>query len=228
MGQVLSFITEIIKTAVKLRFEVKQDELDEEKRKIEKIKAPIEPPKFYKSIEERKAVIKDQAKPYSVVSIKDSLKNDTIPVGYSLEQLAKVGFNDSVSEFTKRRNERLAGLKKEFTSTVGKIEDEINKGFGDLSTDDRALFEKMGVFDDSGKTQVLSKLDTWKKQVDTDTVSTVMIDEIIDLMKGRVDLIQDVFASGEFDKKIQEQIEDSQRKKTSQALMLVRRALKVV
>jgi len=228
MGQIISFITDIIKTVTKLKTEVKQDEFDEEKKKIEKIKAPVEPPKFYKSIEERNAVIKDQANPYSVTAIKESLKNDTVPVGYSLEQLSDVGFDDSVSEFTKRRNERLAELKKKFTTIVGKIEDEINKGFGDLSSDDRALFKKMGVLDDSRKTEILEKLDMWKKRVDSNTVSTQMIDEIIELLKGRVDLIQDVFSSGEFDKKIQEQIEDSQRKKTSQALMVVRRALKVV
>jgi hypothetical protein len=99
MGQAVSFVTSIINTATKLRAEAKQDELDADRRKQDKIKTPIEPPKFYKNIEERALIIKDEKNPYSVESIKQSLNRDVVPVGYSLEQLSTVGFDDSVHPY---------------------------------------------------------------------------------------------------------------------------------
>jgi hypothetical protein len=86
----------------------------------------------------------------------------------------------------------------------------------------------MGVFSDESRTKILEQLAKWKKQVDEDTATTSMIDDMIELLKSRVDMVQDVFTQGEFEKKIQEQVEQAERKKTSQALMLVRRALNVV
>lgn len=228
MGQVISFVTSIINTATKLRAEAKQDELDADRRKQEKIKTPIEPPKFYKNIEERASIVKDEKNPYSVESIKQSLNRDVVPVGYSLEQLSTVGFDDSVKKYNERKENRRKELKKEFLSVLGKIEKEVEKGFEDLSKDDRILFEKMGVFSDESRTKILEQLAQWKKQVDEDTATTSMIDDMIELLKSRVDMVQDVFTQGEFEKKIQEQVEQAERKKTSQALMLVRRALNVV
>ncbi|MHC4834808.1 MAG: hypothetical protein ACYTCN_02485 [Planctomycetota bacterium] len=228
MGQAVSFVTSIINTATKLRAEAKQDELDADRRKQDKIKTPIEPPKFYKNIEERALIIKDEKNPYSVESIKQSLNRDVVPVGYSLEQLSTVGFDDSVKKYNERKENRRKELKKEFSSVLGKIEKEVEKGFEDLSKDDRILFEKMGVFSDESRTKILEQLAKWKKQVDEDTATTSMIDDMIELLKSRVDMVQDVFTQGEFEKKIQEQVEQAERKKTSQALMLVRRALNVV
>jgi hypothetical protein len=228
MGQAVSFVTSIINTATKLRAEAKQDELDADRRKQDKIKTPIEPPKFYKNIEERALIIKDEKNPYSVESIKQSLNRDVVPVGYSLEQLSTVGFDDSVKKYNERKENRRKELKKEFSSVLGKIEKEVEKGFEDLSKDDRILFEKMGVFSDESRTEILKQLAQWKKQVDEDTATTSMIDDMIELLKSRVDMVQDVFTQGEFEKKIQEQVEQAERKKTSQALMLVRRALNVV
>lgn len=228
MGQVISFVTSIINTATKLRAEAKQDELDADRRKQEKIKTPIEPPKFYKNIEERASIVKDEKNPYSVESIKQSLNRDVVPVGYSLEQLSTVGFDNSVKKYNERKENRRRELKKEFLSVLGKIEKEVEKGFEDLSKDDRILFEKMGVFSDESRTKILEQLAQWKKQVDEDTATTSMIDDMIELLKSRVDMVQDVFTQGEFEKKIQEQVDQAERKKTSQALMLVRRALNVV
>lgn len=228
MGQVISFVTSIINTATKLRAEAKQDELDADRRKQEKIKTPIEPPKFYKNIEERASIVKDEKNPYSVESIKQSLNRDVVPVGYSLEQLSTVGFDDSVKKYNERKENRRRELKKEFLSVLGKIEKEVEKGFEDLSKDDRILFEKMGVFSDESRTKILEQLAQWKKQVDEDIATTSMIDDMIELLKSRVDMVQDVFTQGEFEKKIQEQVDQAERKKTSQALMLVRRALNVV
>jgi hypothetical protein len=228
MGQAVSFVTSIINTATKLRAEAKQDELDADRRKQDKIKTPIEPPKFYKNIEERALIIKDEKNPYSVESIKQSLNRDVVPVGYSLEQLSTVGFDDSVKKYNERKENRRKELKKEFSSVLGKIEKEVEKGFEDLSKDDRILFEKMGVFSDESRTKILEQLAKWKKQVDEDTATTSMIDDMIELLKSRVDMVQDVFTQGEYEKKIQEQVEQAERKNTSQALMLVRRALNVV
>jgi hypothetical protein len=228
MGQLISLIVGVIKTATQLRTEVKQDELDEDRRKQDKIKMPITPPKFYKTIQERKTVVKDESNPYSVVSIKSSLKNDVIPSGYSLEQLTDVGFTEDVREYNQRRDEMKNDLKKEFISVLDKIEAEIKKGFEDLSKDDRELFDKIGVIDEPSRNKILEKLSQWKKQINSDTVTTSMIDTVIEILKNRVDMIQDVFSSGEIDKKIQEQVDAAERLKTSQALKLVRRALQVV
>jgi hypothetical protein len=228
MGQLISLIVGVIKTATQLRSQVKQDEIDADRRKQDKIKTPITPPKFYKTIEERKTVVKDDTSPYSVTSIKTSLENDVIPTGYSLEQLTDVGFTDDVREYNKRRNAMKDDLKKEFISVLDKIESEIKKGFNDLSKEDRELFDKMKVIDEPSRNKILEKLAQWKKQINSDTVSTSMIDTVIELLKSRVDMIQDVFSSGEIDKKIQEQVDSAERLKTSQALKLVRRALQVV
>jgi hypothetical protein len=228
MGQIISLVTNIIKTATKIRTEVKQDEADEDRRKLDEIKTPIEPPKFYRSIEERKKVVKDEKNPYSVTSIKQSLERDVIPVGYSLEQLNRIGFESAVKDFIDRRKKRREELKTEFQTTIDAIEKEVNEGYNNLSREDRILFDKSGIGQEENRKKILSRIVEWKKQVSEDTVTSSMIDEMINLMKMRVDTIQDVFSAGEFDKKIQDEIEESERKKTSQALKIVRRALKVV
>lgn len=228
MGQLISLITNVIKTATKIRAEVKQDELDADRREQDKIKTPIVPPKFYQTIKEREEVVKDETTPYSVSSIKDSLNKDVVPVGYSLEQLSNVGFVDSVKEFSERQKNRREEFKKDFTTILEKVENEVKKGYEDLSKDDQILFDKMGVTNDESRNKILEKLAKWKKQVNEETITTSMLDDMIELLKNRVDMIQDIFSVGEFDKKIQEQIDLAERKKTSQALMLVRRALHVV
>lgn len=228
MGQIISLVTSIIKTATKIRTEVKQDEADEDRRKLDEIKTPIEPPKFYRSIEEREKVVKDEKNPYSVTSIKQSLERDVIPVGYSLEQLNQVGFESAVKDFIDRRKKRREELKTEFQTTIEAIEKEVSEGYTNLSREDRILFDKSGIGQEENRKKILERIEEWKKQVSEDTLTSSMIDEMINLMKMRVDTIQDVFSAGEFDKKIQDEIEESERKKTSQALKIVRRALKVV
>jgi hypothetical protein len=228
MGQVLSFVTGIINTVAKIRSEAKQDKIDEDRRKLDKIKTPIEPPKFYRNIEERTQSVKDERSPYSVQSIKNTLQRDVVPTGYSLEQLASVGFKDSVDKFNERKESRRNELKKEFLNFAGLIEKEINEGFEDLSKEDRMLFEKAGVLGDEGRDKILKQISEWKKQIQEGTASEEVLDDMIDILKSRVDLVQDIFSQGEFEQKIREKTEQAESMKTSQVLKLVRRALQVV
>ena len=100
MGTLITLMTTVMDHADKIKNDQRKDKLENDQRKKDNIIKPLAPPKYYSTIEARRKNVKSG--PYSVDGISSSLKNDLIPVGYSLEQLKKIGFGADVTEYELR------------------------------------------------------------------------------------------------------------------------------
>lgn len=226
MGAVLSLITTAINTAQKFREQKRQDVIDEDNRKLKNIKEPIIPPKYYLTIDERNEKITEQDDVYSVTGINNQLKRDVIPVGYSLEQLTKVGFDEEVKTFIKRREDRRQETRDLMTKSLLAINKMITSGFGDITQDDRNSLEKEGLLDEKGNKKISDKIDKWISEIDNNEITLKTIDNIVSLLQLKTGITQDALNAAEFDKTIEKQVRDSENVKDNQALMILRRALR--
>ena len=138
MGIVFGVVNGIINLVHTVKENKKKDKLDENIVKKKDIIKPIAPPKYYATIEARRKNVKSG--PYTVEAIAQSLKDDLIPVGYSLEQLRKIGFGADVDEYEKRHKNRRREDQKNLIDGLEKLKKEIKKGFidrNDLSEEDK-------------------------------------------------------------------------------------------
>ena len=119
MGIVYTVVTETIDFVQKVKNDKKKEELQTDEVQKDNIIKPVEPPKYYTTIEARKEHVKDG--PYTVEAISESLKNDVVPVGYSLEQLQKVGFGADVREYKKREEEERKENQKKLLESLEKF-----------------------------------------------------------------------------------------------------------
>ena len=144
MGIVFGAITGIINLVHTIKSNNKKDKLDEDIVKKKDIMKPIAPPKYYSTIEaRRKNVTKG---PYTVEAMARSLKDDLIPVGYSLEQLRKIGFGADVDEYERRHKQMRDEDNKNLINGLTKLKKEIQKGFidrKDLSEEDKIVIKKI-------------------------------------------------------------------------------------
>ena len=112
MGLMISLGILIVNTVNKIKNQKHQDAMQAKKIKLEHYQKPITPPFFYMSIAERDKNVPDGV--YSTRGIRESLNDDVIPAGYSLEQLENVGFQKDVNDYTSRKNKRLQENKDQF------------------------------------------------------------------------------------------------------------------
>jgi len=225
MGPVLSAVTTIIDTVKGFRDNSRQDAKDEERRRVDSIKDPIPPPRFFTSIEERDKKITNSADPFSSESIKSSLAADIVPTGYSLEQLEAIGFAPEVRTYKGRRAERVSQQKTQLKQSLNEVLGVLTASFPDLSEDDRKAFEAAGLFNDSDKNNLIVKIKGWIEAVDKNQIDLDILNSILKLASSRVDVVQDALGSYQLKQDIQSKISAAQDKRDATILEYINRSL---
>ena len=162
MGIIFSVTNSIINLVHTVKQNKKKDKLDQDIIKKKDIVKPIAPPKYYPTIEARRKNVKHG--PYTVEAMAESLKNDLIPVGYSLEQLRKIGFGADVTEYEKRHKHRREEDNKNLVEGLELLKKEIQKGLVDdenMSQQDKELLKKYDIFNPLERAKYISKLNEW-------------------------------------------------------------------
>ena len=162
MGLIVSIATSIASLVVTIKQDKKKDKIQQHDERKDNIIKPIVPPKYYSTIEARRKNVKEG--PYTVDAIAKSLKNDLVPVGYSLEQLRKVGFGADVEEYQKRHKHRREEDNKNLIESLEKLKKEIEKGFvseENMSQEDRELVKKYNIFNPVERAKYINRIDQW-------------------------------------------------------------------
>jgi hypothetical protein len=225
MGQVISAVTTIIDTIKGFRDDSRQDAKDEERRRIDSIKDPIPPPRFFTSIAERDKNISNSTDPFSSESIRLSLESDIVPTGYSLEQLESVGFSPEVKAYKNRRAERIAQRKNQLKQNLNQVLGVLSESFPDLSEDDRKAFEAAGLFNDTDKKMLIIKIKGWIDAIDKNEIDLDVLNSILKLASYRVDVIQDALGSYQLKQDIQAKVAAAENKRDSTILEYINRSL---
>ena len=225
MGIVFGVVNGIINLVHTVKENKKKDKLDQDIIKKKDIVKPIAPPKYYSTIESRRKNVKDG--PYSVEGIADSLKNDLIPVGYSLEQLRKIGFGADVDEYEKRHKKIRDDDNKSLIEELLKLRKEIKKGFvnrNDLSEEDREIINKNKLFDPEENQKYISKIDSWIDLAKRDVLSVDVLDSMLSLFNLKMDGYQDALRSETLKKQNKALIDNAVLNRDKKVLDSVKRA----
>ena len=192
MGIVFGVVNGIINLVHTVKENKKKDKLDQDIVKKKDIIKPIAPPKYYATIEARRKNVKKG--PYTVEAISQSLKDDLIPVGYSLEQLRKIGFGADVDEYEKRHKQRRQEDNNNLIEGLEKLKKEIQKGFvdrNDLSEEDKKIINKNNLFDPVENEKYVKKIDGWIDLAKRDALSVEVLDNMISVFNLKLDGYQD-------------------------------------
>ena len=192
MGIVFGVVNGIINLVHTVKENKKKDKLDQDIIKKKDIIKPIAPPKYYSTIEARRKNVKKG--PYTVEAMAESLKDDLIPVGYSLEQLRKIGFGADVDEYEKRHKNRREEDNRNLIDGLEKLKKEIQKGFidrNDLSEEDKEIIKKNKLFDPEENKKYIEKLDSWIDLAKRNVLSVEVLDNMLAVFNLKLDGYQD-------------------------------------
>ena len=225
MGILLSITTKIVDFAGKVKLDKKKDKIEKDKDKKDAILKPITPPQFYKTIEERNKNVKSG--PYSTKGIVESLKQDLIPVGYSLEQLEEVGFGANVEEFRKQRNEDNKNNRKNLVDGLEEIRDKLKGGLidsNDLSQSDKDLMRKYKIFDPGQQKIYLGYINNWIDLAKKDLLDEKVLDNMISFLSLKTEDIQDALKEDDIRKQNKAIVDKAVNEKDARILRAVQRA----
>ena len=225
MGTLFSLTTAIMDQANKIKTDQRKDKLENDLRKKDNIIKPIAPPKYYTTIEARRKNVKTG--PYSVEGIVMSLKNDLIPVGYSLEQLRKIGFGADVTEYENKHKNRMNEDNNNLIDGLKKLKKEIKKGFvnrDDLSEQDKNIINKNGLLDPSENQKYIKKIDAWLDLAKNNTLSSDTLDNMLSIFNTKLDGYQDALRSDELRQRNEQLINNAVLSRDKKVLDSVKRA----
>ena len=225
MGTLITLMTSVMDHAEKIKNDQRKDKLENDQRKKDNIIKPLAPPKYYSTIEARRKNVKSG--PYSVDGISSSLKNDLIPVGYSLEQLRKIGFGADVTEYEMRHKNLRNEDEKNLIEGLKKIRKEIKKGFinrDDLSELDKNILEKNNSFNPSENQKYVNKIDGWLELARNDALSPDVLDNLISIFNSKLDGFQDALRTDELKKRNESLIDKAVLSRDKKVLDSVKRA----
>ena len=225
MGIIFGVVSGIINLVHTIKSNKKKDKLDEDIIKKKDIVKPIAPPKYYSTIEaRRKNVLKG---PYTVEAMAQSLKNDLVPVGYSLEQLRKIGFGADVDEYERRHKQTREEDNKNLIDGLKKLKKEIQKGFidrKDLSEEDKTIIKKNKLFDPVENQKYIQKLDSWIDLAKRDVLTEEVLDNMLSVFNLKIDGYQDALRSESLKKQNEEMIDNAVLNQDKKVLDSVKRA----
>ena len=225
MGIVFGVVNGIINLVHTVKENKKKDKLDQDIIKKKDIIKPIAPPKYYSTIEARRKNVKDG--PYSVEGIALSLKNDLVPVGYSLEQLRKIGFGADVTEYEKRHKRRREEDNRNLIEGLEKLRKEIKKGFvdrDDLSEEDKEMIKKNKLFNPEENKKYIEKLDSWIDLAKRDVLSVEVLDNMLSVFNIKIDGYQNGLRSAALEKQNKQLVDNAVLNRDKKVLDSVKRA----
>ena len=227
MGMILSTTMNVIQLVDRINKDKEKDDIQEEEIKREDILKPIEPPKYYSTIEARKNNVKDG--PYTVEAISESLKNNLVPIGYSLEQLEKVGFSADVREFKRRRDKRNENYKKDLVEGLENLKKEIEKGIvsqNDLTQEDRDLIKKNNILNPIQRGEYINKLDRWISLAKKDVLSPDVLGDMTKILNFKISDYRDVITQENIRKQNRQIVDNAVLNRDKKILNSVKRAFR--
>lgn len=128
---IVAVVTTLVGIATTIAGEVERKKTDKAKRAAAKLGKPIKPPFFFTSIAARDKGVNVPAA-YTTEGIRTALRGGILPVGYSEEQLDKVGFGPEVKVY------QTAILQSDISSrkSIGKLLDQLLKALDSQSAAD--------------------------------------------------------------------------------------------
>ena len=225
MGTVFGVVSGIINLVHTIKSNKEKDKLDENIVKKKDIMKPIVPPKYYSTIEARRKNVKKG--PYTVEAMAKSLKDDLIPVGYSIEQLRKIGFGADVDEYERRHKQVRDEDDKNLINGLTKLKKEIQKGFidrKDLSEEDKVIIKKNNLFDPVENKKYVEKLDSWIDLAKRDVLSEEVLDNMLSVFNLKINGYQDALRSEELRKQNEQMIDNAVLSQDKKVLDSVKRA----
>ena len=225
MGIVFSVASGIINLVHTVKENKEKDKLNQDAIIKKDIMKPIAPPKYYSTIEaRRKNVTKG---PYTVEAMAKSLKDDLIPVGYSLEQLRKIGFGADVDEYERRHKKTRDEDNKNLINGLTKLKKEIQKGFidrKDLSEEDKFIIRKNNLFDPVENKKYVEKLDSWIDLAKRDVLNEEVLDNMLSVFNLKLNSYQDALRNEELRKQNKQMIDNAVLSQDKKVLDSVKRA----
>ena len=225
MGIIVSAVIGVVNLVHTIKSDKKKDKIDQDLIKKKDIVKPLAPPKYYPTIESRRKNVKDG--PYSVEGIADSLKNDLIPVGYSIEQLRKIGFGADVDEYEKRQKQTKDDNNQNLIDGLEKLKKEIKKGFvnrDDLTEEDREIINKNKLFNPEENQKYIDKINSWIDLARKDTLSDSVLDSMLYIFNMKLNTFQDALKGENLKKQNQALIDDAVLNEDKKVLDSVKRA----
>ena len=226
MGITYTIINETMDLVEKTHVDKRKDELKRQQVEEEKIKKPIIPPKYYKTIEARKANV--TTGPYTVEAISESLRNDVIPVGYSLEQLRKVGFSGEVREYERRENDRRKSKNDELIKNLERLQKEMENfvNSNNISQKDKDIIKKYDVFDELSRRKYIAKIDKFLNLAKENKLSYEVLDEMTKTLGLKIDDYNDALEAERLKQEHRDLVDQSVSVRDKKVLQSVKRALR--
>ena len=227
MGLLMSLSWNVTNFVLKTKEDKEKDKIEADEVKKQDILKPIAPPKYYSTVEARRRNVKTG--PYTVEAMAESLKNDLIPVGYSLEQLRKVGFGADVTEYERRKKENDEKNKKDLIDALEKLKKELEKGIvsqEDLSEEDKELIKKNDIFNPVQRAKYIAKIDSWIGLAKNDVLGDYVLTDMLKVLNYRMDDYQDALKEQQINKQNQELVDNAVLNRDKKVLDSVKRAFR--
>lgn len=222
MGAIVSIVNTITGTIRQIKKDKDADKRAEEKRRLDKIKSPIKPPFFFKTIEDRKKNV--TTGPYTVDNIKFDLQRDVLPAGYSLEQLREVGFGDEVDGFIGRREKRIKDNHNQLKDGFLRLKKFIISDFNDLTKEDQRAVEKTDIKNIHKQKELTDMIDKWIIDVDKDRVSDDILNDMFSILNTRLGIVSDAISSVAAEDDFQNGIRDAENLRDSNLMKISHRS----
>ena len=226
MGLVQSIVDSTLGIVNKVESNSKKDKIVEKEFEKEKIQKPIDPPKYYTTLEARRQNVKDG--PYTVEAIEESLRNDVIPTGYSLEQLRKVGFATNVRLFLERYEDRKKNKNNELTEHLEKLKYEMENFVNNdnISQRDRDIIKKYDLFDELSQSKYISKIKRFIKLAKEDKLSYDVLEDMTKTFSLKIDDYNDALEAERLKEDHRRLVDETVLTRDKKVLESVKRALR--
>lgn len=147
MGEVVSVIKSILGFAGQTVAEKNREQDRDRQKSAAKLKNPIQPPFFYKTLEARKTAedtgkLTGSGSPYTISEIRKALIAGILPAGYSIEQLEIVGFGNETKAYDKVINTGNADYRHDLGDLINTLADGLETGDGVPELADLGLTQK--------------------------------------------------------------------------------------
>ena len=226
MGITYTIINETMDLVEKVHVDKRKDELKKQQLEEEKIKKPIIPPKYYQTIDARKANVKTG--PYTVEAISESLRNDVIPVGYSLEQLRKVGFGADVREYIRREDDRIKSKNDELIRNLERLKKEMENfvNSDNISQKDKDIIKKYDVFDELSRSKYIAKINKFLNLAKENKLSYEVLNDMTKTLGLKIDDYNDALEAERLKQEHIDLVDQSVSVRDKKVLQSVKRALR--
>ena len=221
-----SLVDQTFEVIEKAESDKRKDEIINKELERDAIQKPITPPKYYTTLQARRENVKTG--PYTVEAISESLRNDVIPTGYSLEQLRKVGFGTDVRLFLERDTNRRKNKNNELINNLERLEKEMENfvNSNNISQRDKDIIRKYDLFDELSRSKYLSKIRRFIKLAKEDKLSYEVLDDMTKTFSLKIDDYNDALEAERLKQDHRRLVDETVLTRDKKVLEAVKRALR--